>query len=127
MILDHKHLIVKTYLWKPPKTKDDILYWMTSLIEQKLKMKLMMGPYISYCDMDGNKGWTGIAVIETSHIAVHIWDEDYPNTLQLDVYSCKDFDINDVFNSLKDWEAIGTSYKFIDRNGGIKILDGSLL
>ena len=28
--------------------------------------------------MEGNRGITGIAVIETSHIAIHVWDEFNP-------------------------------------------------
>ena len=33
----------------------------------------------------GNKGLTAFAIIETSHIAMHIWDEPVA-LLQLDVY-----------------------------------------
>ena len=33
-----------------------------------------MGLYVKYCKMEGNRGITGIAVIETSHIAIHVWD-----------------------------------------------------
>ena len=38
--------------------------------------------------MPGNRGVTAFAIIETSHIAMHIWDEPNPALVQLDVYTC---------------------------------------
>jgi S-adenosylmethionine/arginine decarboxylase-like enzyme len=49
-------------------------------------MKVFMGPYVKYCNMPGNRGITAIAIIETSHIAMHIWDEPKPALMQMDVY-----------------------------------------
>ena len=34
-----------------------------------------------------------VAIIETSHIAMHIWDEPKPALMQFDVYSCGEFDV----------------------------------
>jgi S-adenosylmethionine/arginine decarboxylase-like enzyme len=41
-------------------------------------MKVMMGPYVKYSHMVGNRGITGAAIIETSHIVMHVWDELTP-------------------------------------------------
>ncbi len=38
-----------------------------------------------------NRGITAISVIETSHIAMHVWDEPQPALMQLDIYSCAEF------------------------------------
>jgi len=38
--------------------------------------------------MPGNQGLTSVTIIETSHIAVHVWDEVSPALMQMDVYSC---------------------------------------
>ena len=38
-------------------------------------MKLLAGPYTTYVNEEGNKGMTFVAIIETNHIALHIWDE----------------------------------------------------
>jgi S-adenosylmethionine/arginine decarboxylase-like enzyme len=40
----------------------------------------MMGPYVKYSHMVGNRGITGAAIIETSHIVMHVWDEPEPRT-----------------------------------------------
>ena len=45
---------------------------------------------------------TSVAIIETSHIALHIWDEVNPGLLQLDVYSCANFNPQDVFKKVND-------------------------
>jgi S-adenosylmethionine/arginine decarboxylase-like enzyme len=78
-------------------------------------MKVMMGPIASYCHMTGNKGLTGVVVIETSHIALHTWDEDNPAMLQLDVYSCSKVDLNVVWKAIEVFEPTHIDYKFLDR------------
>jgi S-adenosylmethionine/arginine decarboxylase-like enzyme len=79
-------------------------------------MKLLAGPYTTYVNEKGNKGMTSVAIIETSHIALHIWDESNPGLMQLDVYSCADFLPNDVFNQVNlMFKTIKMEYKFLDR------------
>ena len=76
MILEHKHLLVRAEVDNCP-SKDQLGYvltWMNDLIA-KIDMKLMQGPHISYIDQEGNRGITCMALIETSHIVLHIWDE----------------------------------------------------
>ena len=58
------------------------------------------GPYLKYCENIGNRGLTAVTIIETSHMAMHVWDEDNPALIQLDVYSCKDLDEEIVFSYL---------------------------
>jgi S-adenosylmethionine/arginine decarboxylase-like enzyme len=45
---------------------------------EEIGMKVMMGPYVKYSHMVGNRGITGAAIIETSHIVMHVWDEPEP-------------------------------------------------
>ena len=100
---EHKHLLIRAEVLNCPK-KDEmgyVLSWMTSLITS-INMKLMQGPNISYVDQKGNRGITCMALIETSHIVLHIWDETEPGLFQLDVYSCKSFDMGIVIKSLND-------------------------
>jgi len=79
-------------------------------------MKLLAGPYTTYVNEKGNKGMTSVAIIETSHIALHIWDETNPGLMQLDVYSCADFLSNDVFNEINSmFKTVKMEYKFLDR------------
>ena len=87
-------------------------------------MKELYGPVASYCKMEGNRGITAFAIIETSHIAMHIWDESNPSLVQLDVYSCSDFDPITVFDHLSIMEPVKKDFKFLDReNEFIQVLD----
>ncbi|GIR42246.1 MAG: hypothetical protein CM15mP53_01620 [Ectothiorhodospiraceae bacterium] len=125
MQLDHKHLVLRAEVTNCPKEESlhEILSWMKSLIE-KIDMKLMQGPSISYVDQPGNRGTTCMALIETSHIVIHIWDEPTPGILQLDIYSCKEFDLNEVILHLEEYFTISKmQYKFLDRTTGMKIIE----
>jgi S-adenosylmethionine/arginine decarboxylase-like enzyme len=47
-------------------------------------MKILIGPIAKYLDVPGNRGLTVAAIIETSHIVMHCWDECSPGLMQLD-------------------------------------------
>jgi len=113
----HKHLIVRANIGKCPKEEDlnKISDWIRLLI-RKIDMKLLAGPYTTYVNEKGNKGMTSVAIIETSHIALHIWDETNPGLMQLDVYSCANFNPQDVFEKVNEmFQTVKMEYKFLDR------------
>lgn len=113
----HKHLIVRADIGWCPSADDLNLVsdWVRALIK-RIDMKLLAGPYTTYVSEAGNKGLTTVAIIETSHIALHIWDEVTPGMMQLDVYSCADFDPHDVFAAVNEvFKTERISYKFLDR------------
>ena len=117
MTQKHKHLIVRADIGWTPNEEDlnKISDWIRSLI-RKIEMKLLAGPYTTYVNEKGNKGMTSVAIIETSHIALHIWDETNPGLMQLDVYSCADFTPQDVFDEIeKMFDTKKIEYKFLDR------------
>ena len=117
MTQKHKHLIVRADIGWSPKEEDlnKVSDWIRSLIK-KIQMKLLAGPYTTYVNEKGNKGMTSVAIIETSHIALHIWDETNPGLMQLDVYSCADFYPQDVFDEVeKMFDTKKIEYKFLDR------------
>tara|TARA_Y100000768_G_C23855903_1_gene623322 strand:- start:508 stop:885 length:378 start_codon:yes stop_codon:yes gene_type:complete len=125
MKLDHKHLLLRAEVNNCPSEKDlsIVLSWMKQLIST-INMKLLQGPNISYVDQLGNRGITCMALIETSHIVLHIWDETDPGIFQLDVYSCKSFDINLVIKCLSDaFDVTKIEHKFLDRNTGLKLIE----
>ena len=71
--------------------------------------------------MEGNRGITGIAVIETSHIAIHVWDEPNPALMQIDVYSCAEFDPYVIADKIKnDFDVVKLDYKYLNRETGLK-------
>ena len=117
MTQQHKHLIVRADIgWCPQEENlNKISDWIRSLIK-KIDMKLLAGPYTTYVNEKGNKGMTSVAIIETSHIALHIWDEVSPGLMQLDVYSCANFNPPDVFDKINAlFQTIKMEYKFLDR------------
>lgn len=120
--LEHKHLIVRAELNNPPKCTSAIDLWMASLVEQ-IGMKILLGPYSVYSKMVGNQGLTAVTIIETSHIALHVWDDCDPALMQMDVYTCSTLDINDVFKALEQFEPTKVEYKYIDREHTLTMLD----
>ena len=121
-VLEHKHLIVRAELNEPPYSPNEIKNWMKYLVD-KIGMNILMGPYAVYSDMEGNAGLTAVTIIETSHIALHVWDEATPALMQLDVYTCSTLDINDVFEAIKVWDPTKIEYKYIDREHDLTLLD----
>ena len=125
-VLEHKHLIVRAELNEPPYSPNEIKNWMKYLVD-KIGMNILMGPYAVYSEMEGNAGLTAVTIIETSHIALHVWDEVKPALMQLDVYTCSALDINDVFEAIKVWDPTKIEYKYIDREHGLTLIETKVL
>ena len=121
-LLVHKHLIIKADVAKPLMSKNKAIKFLRRIIK-KIKMKPMYGPTASYCKLPGNRGVTAFAIIETSHIAMHIWDEPNPALIQLDVYTCSTMNPEDVLPLLNELEPNKVEYKFLDREKNLEILE----
>ncbi len=115
-MLVHHLLVVNARVNKPPVDPEVIKNWKSKLIED-IGMKILHGPHALYHDMPGNRGLTAVTIIETSHIALHVWDEDTPGVLRLDVYSCAEFDVDVILDSIKIFDPVQVDYKFLDRTG----------
>ena len=114
-LLVHKHLIIRAEAINPPMNEWFLTNWFEEFIKE-IGMKVMMGPYVKYSNMVGNRGITGAAIIETSHIVMHVWDEVSPALMQFDVYSCGELDPEKICKKLtKDFIIENLSYKFLDR------------
>lgn len=122
-VLEHKHLIITAKLSNPPTNTAFMKKWMKTLVS-KIGMKVLMGPYVVYSAMEGNRGLTAVTIIETSHIALHIWDEVQPALLQLDVYTCSTLNIEDVFEAIQEFGPTEINYYYIDRNNQLTLLNG---
>ena len=121
-VLVHKHLIIRAEAKNPPVDETILTEWFKKFIEE-IGMKVMMGPYVKYSNMVGNRGITGAAIIETSHIVMHIWDEVSPALMQFDVYSCGEFNPETICNKIdEDFAVHKIEYKFIDREHDLKEL-----
>jgi S-adenosylmethionine/arginine decarboxylase-like enzyme len=121
-VLVHKHLIIRAEAKNPPMDETILTEWFKKFIEE-IGMKVMMGPYVKYSHMIGNRGITGAAIIETSHIVMHVWDEPDPALLQFDVYSCGEFDPETICEKIKkDFNTTKIEYKFLDRENDLSEL-----
>ena len=117
--LVHKHLIIRAEINKPPLLRSYLEIWLKKFIKS-INMKIFMGPYVKYCNMPGNRGITAVAIIETSHIAMHVWDEVSPALMQFDVYSCSELDPEEICKKIKkDFEITKIEYKFLNRETGL--------
>jgi S-adenosylmethionine/arginine decarboxylase-like enzyme len=124
-LLQHKHLIVRAEVDKPPFETAQIEAWLKKLVSD-LGMKIMMGPISGYSPVIGNRGLTAAVVIETSHIVLHAWDEESPAMLQLDVYTCSHLDPEIIWAAIAEFDPIHVDYKLLDReNKFITILEKS--
>jgi S-adenosylmethionine/arginine decarboxylase-like enzyme len=99
---------------KPPTDQKWAHTWLTDLVS-KIGMQICQGPITTYLDMPGNRGLTGLVIIETSHIALHCWDESDPGLMQLDVYTCGDLQTEVIFEEIKQFGPVKVEYKFLDR------------
>ena len=119
----HKHLIIRAEVNRPITSEKEIKRWLRNIVK-KIDMKIIKGPYASYVSKEGNRGITGVVMIETSHIAVHIWDETSPALVQCDVYSCAEFSSNEVLSEFMDMEVTKINHIILNRAEEIKTIGG---
>jgi S-adenosylmethionine/arginine decarboxylase-like enzyme len=119
-MLEHLHLLVQGTATKL-LSESDIKNFTLDLI-QKIDMNILGGPHIYRSDIEGNEGYTAITAITTSHIVIHTWDT---GLVQLDVYSCKKFDILDIVEPLKTLSITDIKIKFLDRSNGFRNIETS--
>ena len=117
----HKHLIIRAEVNRPITSEKEIKKWLKKLVN-KIDMKIIKGPYAGYVTKEGNRGITGVVMIETSHIAIHIWDEESPALVQCDVYSCAEFSMNEVLAEFVDMEVVKIDHILLDRADEIKLM-----
>ena len=120
----HKHFILRAEVKHPPgeKAKQRIWNWMFFLIKD-IGMKIMFGPEVRYVTTEGNEGLTAVAIIETSHVALHVWDKQDPPLLQLDVYTCGPFKPEVVLKAIKEFQPTKIQWKYLDRETDLKTVD----
>ena len=120
--LQHKHLLVRAEVNSPPLKDFDLGSELQNLVKH-IDMKILAGPMTAWCPVEGNMGWSGTVIIETSSITFHSWTESHYPVIQLDVYSCKDFLVDTVLLWLRQFDPEKIDYKFLDRETEFRILD----
>ena len=123
----HKHILINAKVKNPIQSELEAIQFLDRLVD-RIDMKVIKGPFASYVDKEGNKGLTAIVMIETSHIAFHIWDEEDPGTLQFDLYTCGSLDKQEVIKALQErFDIVSMDWRLYDRAVGFVLEDeGSL-
>ncbi len=117
-MLFHKHLLINAKVKNPMNNEDMAIDFLKRLVD-RIDMKIIKGPFASYVDKPGNRGLTAIVMIETSHIAFHIWDELDPAMLQFDLYTCGPLNAEDVLDVLrKEFQIVSMDWHLYDRENG---------
>ena len=118
----HKHLMIRAKVNNPPKVTIEVISWLESFVDS-LGMKILQGPFSSYVDQPGNKGLTAVVMIETSHIAFHVWDEQDPALLQFDLYTCGPLDLEKALKDIDQFFSFDSfEYVLYDREHKMELM-----
>jgi len=118
----HNHLLLNGYTNTPPTDEAETIEWMRKLVDT-IGMKVIQGPYASYVTKEGNRGLTCVVMIETSHIALHVWDEEEPAFPEFDLYTCGLLPEGIIIDKLR--EELGlfeSSYVVLERSSGFDVV-----
>ena len=107
----HNHILINGRVNYPPQDIDQTIQWLRDLVDS-IDMKIVQGPFASYVDKEGNRGLTAAVMIETSHIAFHVWDEETPALLQFDLYTCSTLPVPTVLTMIDEFMEF-ESYKYV--------------
>lgn len=117
MSIVHHHLIfqAKTKKHHGPESSEKIKNFLYDLVKT-IDMQVLIEPQVAFSHQ---KAWTGTIGIITSHIAFHHWTKE--KYLQLDIYSCKEFDRNMAVNFIRNFfDTHDEKSLFINRELGKK-------
>jgi len=118
----HNHVLINGYSLLPPTNEKQTIAWMQELVNS-IGMKTIQGPFASYVTKEGNRGLTALVMIETSHIAMHVWDETDPAFMQFDLYTCSTLPVEKVIKNLEDhFGLFNHSVLVLERSDGFKIV-----
>jgi S-adenosylmethionine/arginine decarboxylase-like enzyme len=118
----HNHVLINGYTLLPPTDEKQTIAWMQQLVDS-IGMKTIQGPFASYVTQEGNRGLTAAVMIETSHIAMHVWDETDPAFMQFDLYTCSTLPVEKVIANLENhFGLFNANVLVLERSDGFKIV-----
>jgi S-adenosylmethionine/arginine decarboxylase-like enzyme len=117
----HQHLIANFVIKYPPTEINEVWLdvWLRRMIAGQ-GMQLMKNPQYAYLDRPGLRGWSAFALIETSHVALHTWDETDPATMRLDFYTCGKLDTGLIMKAVEEMKILDSDWWVIDRENRIR-------
>ena len=119
----HNHILLNGYVKNPPKDTEQTIQWMRELVSA-IDMKIVQGPFSSYVEKEGNRGLTASVIIETSHIALHVWDEEDPALIQFDLYTCSTLPAETVIKMVDEYMGlVNYRYMILERRTGFNVIE----
>ena len=116
-MLEYKHLIIRAELDNCPDNPEWVHEWLVNLVET-IGMNILDGPHVKRVDtVIGNIGCTGVVVIETSHVAVHFWEET--GLMQFDIFTCGAMNLELIWPLLECMQPSKIQWKLLDREKGL--------
>ena len=114
-----KHILIRGNIKEAPTPNDvaKIEAWFARLVDA-VDMDVLLPPVATWCDVVGNEGMTGLVAITTSHASAHWW----PTFYKFDLFSCKDFTLDQISPLLKDLTTTDFTYMIIDRTGDMPVV-----
>lgn len=133
--IEHHHMLLRLELEScPSKTDKQKVETMIAQIIKDINMKNLAAPKVYYMEYPKyNEGLTGIAPIETSHIAFHFWTRPDPRILhtrnsncllQFDIYTCGSLsqkNVGKVLHHLTQYRPTYADVTILNRNWGLSI------
>lgn len=114
--IEHHHLVVNaTFTETPFKEANFTNEWIEKIVNL-IGMEILLPPQSARSDEKGNEGISSFCLITTSHICLHSWEKTNPNLVQLDVYSCKDFNQHLILDEMRKFSPIRIGCKFMNRS-----------
>lgn len=114
-MLNHIHLLVSVFVNNPPMTASAGEEWLRELVDI-VEMQILMDARAIYCEDLGNEGVTGVVGLTTSHASFHSWHAAPEPFINIDLYSCREFDTAAVLAHIGKWGVERGSYILIDRS-----------
>ncbi len=116
---NHLHLLVIAKQEKQLMHRRDTRLFLSDVIDAA-GMTCISGPHTEFVEDPDNYGPTGAAILSTSHTSVHSWPNR--NLMQMDLYSCCEFNVNEVLYLFQQFGMGTVEILLVDRNDGYKVL-----
>ena len=111
------HLIADCYGCDRRRLENlSLIYEFLSEYPAQMKMTKIMPPYVFRYDAKSPEDWgiSGFVLIAESHISIHTFPEK--NYLSLDIFSCKEFDVDNAISHVNDLFGVEKNeIKLLDR------------
>ena len=111
--MEHKQLIVRSKVEKPPKDEQAAVVWVCELVD------ILKGNLLEVRSIKTNQGYSVFALMEMSHVSLHVWGSD-PSLIQLDAYICSEMAPTDLFDHFEQFSILTKSFMYIDRENTIQ-------